>query len=123
MRPSDAATVVVDKKRLKKTGVIIPRTTPLEMYRSGMADTVTKTDLVEQAVAAIMEPPTENTTVKDVAMDVANGNTGSSSSNMIMNDDNRVLDTMLGHESESFLSLDESTEETNPHDHPEMTQV
>ena len=122
MRPSDAATVVVDKKRLKKTGVIIPRTTPLEMYRSGMADTVTKTDLVEQAVAAIVEPPTEDTTVKDVTMDVANGNTGSSS-NMNTNDDNRVLDTMLGHESESFLSLDESTEETNPHDHPEMTQV
>jgi hypothetical protein len=114
-RPTEGA--VVDKRNLKKSGVIIPRTTPLEIYRSGIAEAVTKSDIVEQAVAAIIEQAVEST-VDEVEMDVTNRSTNSSNNN-----DHRVLDTMLGHESEPFLLMDEGTDDTNPHDHPEMAQV
>ena len=119
-----------NKKYLKKTGVIIPRTTPLEIYRNGIADTIPKSDIVEQAVAAIIEQTVETTVDESEIMDHANhiGSTGIHHHNN--NEDNRVvMDTMLGHESESFLLMDESMmedeeEETNPQpDHPDMTQV
>ena len=135
MRSADgtAADSNNNKKYLKKTGVIIPRTTPLEIYRNGIADTIPKSDIVEQAVAAIIEQTVETTVDESEIMDHVNtiGSTGiHHHNNNNNNEDNRVvMDTMLGHESESFLLMDESMmedeeEETNPQpDHPDMTQV
>jgi hypothetical protein len=116
IRTTDVTTAI-DKRNLKKTGVIIPRTTPLEIYRSGIADTFTPSaDIVEPAAAIIVEQ-TVDTTVDEVDIDVIH--TANSS-----NTDNReVLDTMLGHESEPFLLMDESTDDTNPHDHSDMAAV
>ena len=141
IRPSDVRGI--SKKPLKKTGVIIPRTTPLEIYRNGTADTdadavdaaQSLSDIVEQAVdtaAIVAAPTTIDTTVDDVEMDVII-TTNSNENDDDDNDNHPMLDAgMLDNshdDSESFLLLDESTDGGTNHplhpedDHPELTQV
>lgn len=116
MRSSDG-TVAVDKKPLKKTGVIIPRTTPLEIYRSGIAEVATQSEIVEhtETTAATMGQTEETMAVDEIEMDPPSIHNS--------NDNNHhEIDPMMGHESESFL-MDESIEETNQHDRTEMAMV
>ena len=113
----------IEKRNLKKTGVIIPRTTPLEMYRNGiLADTIAPSHIVEPTVVlpVMVDPPNVDTTGVD-EVDMVDVTAATTTTNP--NDNRGVLDTMLGHESEPFLLMDESMDDTNPQDHPDMTQV
>lgn len=106
----------MDKKPLKKTGVIIPRTTPLEIYRSGIAEVATQSEIVEhtETAATTMEQTVEATAVDEIEIDPPIHNSD--------DNNNHGIDSMMGHESESFL-MDESIEDTNQHGRTEMTMV